>query len=210
METGRTEKHSTPSAGNQAQAPSGESVKAICRWAQVFGEHFQREVSDLAMMAYIEGLKDLTPEQIQFCCERALQEVDRMPTVAHIRKKLYDERRGERPAYLDEAPLSEEDRIAALEYSQKLRERLAIMEEESAKPVAVTSSPSPHFLVFHEAYLLWLRQEEMKDENLRKEGKPPLPRSDQERLAIFYNMPLAERNRMRRKAEWTRVSTRNT
>ena len=211
METERPERHSTPFGGSPARQQYEESVKAICRWVQVFSEHFQREVSDLATMAYIEGLKDLRPDQIQFCCEKTLREVDRMPTVAHIRQRFYGEPQTERPEYLDQPPASEEEREAALEYSNKLKETLAHLDDEERRPLPkFTPVTSPAFMAFHEAYVQWLNDEELKDEMLRKAGQTPLPRSEEERLAIFYNLPLSERNRLRRKAEWTKVSIKST
>jgi hypothetical protein len=49
-----------------------------------------------------------------------------------------------------------------------------------------------------EAYLQWLKQEEAKDERERAQGLSPLPRSREERLAIFCNLPPWERRRLRR------------
>jgi hypothetical protein len=49
-----------------------------------------------------------------------------------------------------------------------------------------------------EAYLQWLKQEAEKDVWNRTQGVSPLPRSREERLAIFCNLPLWERRRMRR------------
>jgi hypothetical protein len=44
-----------------------------------------------------------------------------------------------------------------------------------------------------EAYLQWLKQEAEKDELERVQGLSPLPRSGEEWLAIFYNLPLWKR-----------------
>jgi hypothetical protein len=49
-----------------------------------------------------------------------------------------------------------------------------------------------------EAYLQWLKQEGEKDAWNRSQGLSPLPRSRQESLAIFCNLPLWERRRLRR------------
>lgn len=53
-----------------------------------------KEISELGMAAYIEGLKDLSVAEIERGCQRALKEVDHMPTVAHIRQRVnvYEER----------------------------------------------------------------------------------------------------------------------
>jgi hypothetical protein len=49
-------------------------------------EHHHKEISELGMVAYIEGLKDLNVEEVERGCKKSLHLVDRMPTVAHIRE----------------------------------------------------------------------------------------------------------------------------
>jgi len=48
-----------------------------------------------------------------------------------------------------------------------------------------------------EAYLKWLVEQREKDELDRKQGLSPLPRSDEERAAIFSTLPLHERRALR-------------
>jgi hypothetical protein len=188
--------------------PSEEQLRVITKWVGIFMEHHHKEISELGMAAYIEGLCDLRPNQIERACALALKEVDRMPTVAHIRDRTFEGVvQSERPSYLDAPATSEEDVTEGLYFSQKLKARLAEMEDEEAiaQPVMTFAQvTSPQFNINHEAYLLWLEQEEAKDEQARKEGLEPPPRSKEERLAMFYNLPLSERRRLRRKAEWTK------
>ena len=205
----RPAKPSTQSEEIQASQPSEELVKAICKWVGLLSEHFRVEISEAAMVGYIEGLKDLKSEQLQFCCERTLKELSWMPKVADIRERLYDTNAHNRPDYLDEEPLSEEERTAASVFSQKLKETLIKMDEESRRPVP-RQEISSYFPIYHEAYLLWLKEQELLDEQTRMAGGTPIPRSNEERLAIFYNLPLAERKRLRRKAEWTKVTIKIT
>lgn len=53
-----------------------------------------------------------------------------------------------------------------------------------------------------EAYLKWLAEQREKDEFDRKQGLSPLPRSDEERAAIFGTLPAQERRALRKRAEW--------
>lgn len=163
------------------------------------------------MKAYIDGLKDLTPVQIQGCCERTLQDMSYMPTVADIRKHLYGIEISTRPEYLDEEPTSQEEIEAASEYTQKLRETL-IKINDYTRPVSAVFQPvnSSEFSAMYGAYRQWLLEEQERDEVAKKQGLSPLPRSREERLAIFFNLPLAERNRLKKKAEWTKALTKNT
>jgi hypothetical protein len=61
-------------------------VQLINKWLVIFSEHFHRELSEVGAATYIEGLKDLTVAEIERGCLRSLKEVDRMPTIAHIRR----------------------------------------------------------------------------------------------------------------------------
>lgn len=200
------------SAGNQLSPPSEESVKAICRWVAKFAEHFHKEISELGMETYINGLCDLRASQIDRACEMTLREIDRMPSVAHIRARLFEENPSTRPEYLDDEPISDEERTEALYFSEKLKATLAEMDAEpSIRPSPIfTPVTSPNFNINHEAYLVWLREQEARDEAARKEGLEPTPRSKEELLAMFYNLSLTERRRIRKKAEWTKKHTKNT
>ena len=80
--------HSMLFGGNQASQPSSEQLELISKWVAIFAEHHHKEISELGMATYIEGLKDLPAHQIAYGCELALKEVDRMPTVPHIRERI--------------------------------------------------------------------------------------------------------------------------
>src|SRR5712664_32194 len=87
METEPQEKLSMPLEEKQAQKPSSEQLELISKWVAIFSEHHHREISELGVATYIEGLKDLSTRAISIACELTLKEVDRMPTVAHIRER---------------------------------------------------------------------------------------------------------------------------
>ena len=90
METGPQEKLSTLCGETQALTPSSEQLELIGKWLAIFSEVHHRELSPISVAAYVEALKDLSLEEIRTGCDRALKEVDRMPTVAHIRERRYD------------------------------------------------------------------------------------------------------------------------
>jgi len=92
MEMEPQEKLSMLFGEKQRQGPSSEQLELIGKWLAIFSEMHHRELSPVGTAAYIEGLKDLTVAEIQRACERALKEVDRMPTVAHIRERRFEER----------------------------------------------------------------------------------------------------------------------
>lgn len=103
------EKPSMLFAGKQVSEPSEELVKAICKWVALFADHFHKEISELSTMAYIEGLKDFTVEQLNAGCQGALRNCTSMVHVADIRRnalsriiddmdRVFDARRTEQRA----------------------------------------------------------------------------------------------------------------
>src|SRR5690349_16556815 len=88
MEMEQAAKHLMQSAGATVSQPSEEQLRAITKWVGMFMELNHKEISELGMAAYIEGLKDLSVAEIERGCQRALKEVDHMPTVAHIRQRV--------------------------------------------------------------------------------------------------------------------------
>ena len=93
MEMEQAARRLMQSAGKPVSQPSEEQLKVITKWVGMFMELNHKEISELGMAAYIEGLKDLSVAEIERGCTRALKEVDHMPTVAHIRQRvnIYDE-----------------------------------------------------------------------------------------------------------------------
>lgn len=93
MEMERAVKRLMQSAEKPVSMPSEEQLRVITKWVGMFMELNHKEISELGMAAYIEGLRDLSVTEIERGCQRALKEVDHMPTVAHIRQRIniYDE-----------------------------------------------------------------------------------------------------------------------
>src|SRR5271154_1182333 len=157
MEMEPQERHSTQLGEIQASPPSKELLAVITKWVGIFMEHFHKEISDLGMVGYIEGLKDLNPVQVESACRKALREVDRMPSVAHIRARIFGSCIGTRPTYPDAPPMSEEDRAEALKYSEALRETLGKMDEEEEKVYTVFNEALPELDM--RTYLRWLEEQ---------------------------------------------------
>lgn len=113
------------------QKPYKTFSVVMMEWLARFTEHYRQPISKVSADTYREGLSDLTPSQVDAACREALRTSEFMPTVATIQKahktinSSGDPYTG-RPEYLDEPPLSEEDREAALEFSKELRAKLGI------------------------------------------------------------------------------------
>src|SRR6266404_1972145 len=181
----------------------------------VFAEHYRQPISELSTIAYRDDLADLTPAELEAACIHARKTSEFMPTSAAV-LKAHEELCGSgQEEYLgvpqiDYPPVTQEERDAALEYSEKLKETLVKMEEETWKPSpSIPQASRSYFEIYRPAYLTWLKKEQENDDMASAQGLSPLPRSKEERLAMFYNLPLQERKRLRRKAEWTKLSTGN-
>lgn len=69
-----------------AEMPKKSPVYSVEEWLQILAANFNRDLSELQLMAYREALKDLTPEQAHQACSRALLECKFMPPVAELRE----------------------------------------------------------------------------------------------------------------------------
>lgn len=104
----------------------------LAKWSALFPTH---EVTKLQVVAILEALDDLTPQELETGCREATRVATQFPKPGHIREALCRSRIEEiprtRPTYLDD-PLPErtkEDLKAAEEYSAKLRATLAVVSE---------------------------------------------------------------------------------
>src|SRR5258707_3493013 len=75
---------SGPSTQIQLSIEFSESLK---KWLKIFGEHYLQAITEVNAVAYTLGLRDLTVEQMNRGCERALMECDFIPKISDIRKR---------------------------------------------------------------------------------------------------------------------------
>jgi hypothetical protein len=204
---------SRTNGASKTPSPSTEFLAILKKHLAMFGELYRQRVSDLAIAAYAQDLMGLTPQQLDAACLQARRTSEFMPTSATILRCVpKQDNTFLGPAQIEYPPVTDDDRKAGEEFSAKLRETLTKMEELSAESKLLLAPVplSPQFPVYHEAYLLWLKEQHEKDLQAEALGLSPLPRSEDERLAIFYNLPVQERNRLRRKAEWTKLNMNST
>jgi hypothetical protein len=60
----------------------------------------------------------------------------------------------------------------------------------------------------NELYREWLAEANEKDKLDRAAGLSPLPRSDEERRAMYMALPLVTRRKKARSGEWTKRTTK--
>lgn len=103
--------------------------------------------------------------------------------------------------------ISQEERNAALQETAELREKLrATLHAKEIKPESADEellNPREIFTpeqweATEKAYKEYLTKEFYKDEYNRAHGISPIPRSREEHLAIYYNLPMHERQRVKK------------
>jgi hypothetical protein len=188
----------------------GEILKRwFTKWKDAFPTH---EITQTQILTYLEALDDLSPNELNRACREATRTADQFPKPGHIRKALEASRVEEsvqhnRPAYLDEPRLSDEEIAAALEETKQLREQLKKTVREKSIPQAAATDffvPRQTYLTVEEqqataqAYRQYLRGEAEKEISNRRKGLPPVPRSVDEAQAIYFEMTPDERRRFQK------------
>lgn len=204
--------------GDESRKQSlAKSAVVLTRWFRKWSDSFpSHDVTKLQMATYLEALDDLTPGQLEIGCREATRTAEQFPKPGHIRSALYaagvDEQRHERPKYLDEKPLTAEEREEAAAYSKAYRELLAEKEAEMDTAKVEILADSSLFNIDEQLadYQKWLEAEAERDSADRKAGLSPVPRSQAERMAIYLATPLEERKRIAKSGEWTKLLTKNT
>lgn len=188
----------------------------LTKWFRKWGDAFpSHEVTKLQVATYLEALDDLTPAQLEIGCKEATRTAEQFPKPGHIRAALYsvgfDEQRHERPSYLDEPPISAEEREEAVRFSQAFRGMMAEKDAEMETAKAEILAEGNFYDIEEQltAYKEWLENQARLDDADRAKGLSPIPRSQVERLAIYMNLPLEERKRIAKSGEWTKLLTKN-
>lgn len=67
---------------------SPEQSKCIGKWLRMLAEHYQQQINEAGMLAYYEGLRDLTVSEMELGFAQALKECAFIPKVADVRNGL--------------------------------------------------------------------------------------------------------------------------
>ena len=110
-------------------------LEILERWfAKWLAIHPNHPVNPVQQAVYLEALEDLTPQELEMGCRCATKTCDFFPRPSQIMRAAIEWQRGEgnintRPDYLDRPKpiesMTEEDKKACDEYSQKVRATLA-------------------------------------------------------------------------------------
>ena len=126
-----------------------------------FAEVYRQPLSAIAIEAYVEPLKHLTPEQLDAACARVLETSEFMPvpaTILRCHKELYNVE----PIFLgppllkyDDPQMTPEEREEALKFSAKMKEVIGVPAAPGApppekKPMTFLRNPEEHQKILEE------------------------------------------------------------
>lgn len=100
-------------------AKQSESLAVLADWWAVYGQIYRDDPTELLAVAFRETLQDLPRAALHTACLKAQRESPQFrPTPGRIYElaqwEIARNAKGDRPAYLDEKPLSDEEREAEL------------------------------------------------------------------------------------------------
>jgi hypothetical protein len=121
------------------QRLSSQRTIVLVRWFKTWMDMFpSHQITQNQMNGYLEALDDLTPEQIDVGCREASRTTEVFPKPAHIRAAMHtyygQETVYSGPPQLTYPEISQEEREAALEFSQKVREHFAKDRPKDGEP----------------------------------------------------------------------------
>lgn len=123
MEQFNNQNPSTLFVGKKETPLHADYLTAILAALAMLERHFRRSLDELEKQIYIDGLRELRPEQIERITKKALKTLKRMPLIADL-LELANERSEEvkdpRPNAYPPSPLLEEIREIEREISQQM------------------------------------------------------------------------------------------
>lgn len=196
------------SDSNDHSRRSKKSSDIVADWLMLFGDMYREETTAGLAVIYRETLEHLKPEILHKAFLRATKTSKFRPTPAEILEAASIELELLQPPKTHYEQISREEREAALEETADFRTALKkhLNTKELPKPEALDWAKPDYRPVMtpeEEAatiagYKRYLTEEANKDAYNKSQGIPPIPRSREEQLAIYYNMPRHERERIRK------------
>jgi hypothetical protein len=196
-------------ASNERGKRSETSSAVVADWMTLFAETYHDPITEGTVALYCEVLKDVKPKILHKAFLRASRTSKFKPTPAEVIEAAKIELELLQPPKTNYAQISVEEREAALEETKEFRATLKkflnTKEPPKPKPVNAETLLSNREIFTPEewrateaAYKRYLTEEANKDAYNKAHGIRPLPRSREEQLAIFYNMPKHEREKIRK------------
>ena len=192
--------------GNEANRSARKSLDVLADWWALSLQIWKDDPTEELALVFRETFKDVKPEILHKAFLRVTRSCKFRPTPAEVLEAVNIELELLQPpkTHYEQIPLSE--REAALEETKEFREALKKFLNKKDPPKVKTETAASYYQSMspeEEAatiagYKRYLSEEANKDAYNRAHGIPPIPRSREEQLAIYYNMPRADRERVRK------------
>jgi hypothetical protein len=180
----------------------------VADWMTLFAEMFHEAITEGMLLLYSETLKDLEPDILNKAFLRAAKTCKFRPTPAEVIEAANIEMELAGPPHTRFQQISQAERDAALKETEELREKLraTLRAKEMPKPEPIDEKvfggreifTAEEWRATEAGYKRYLTEEANKDAYNRAHGIRPIPRSREEELAIYYNMPKHEREKIRK------------
>jgi hypothetical protein len=179
----------------------------VADWLTIFAEIYREEITEGTAMLYREALKDIKPEILHKAFLRVTKTYKFRPMPADVLEAANIEMENAAPRRTNFPTITQEERNAALADTAESRERLRkSLHEKAVAPSALAEILARDYEIFtpeqwaetEKAYREYLTTEGNKDAYNRAHGISPIPRSREEQLAIYYNLPKIEREKIRK------------
>jgi hypothetical protein len=192
---------------NEVSKQSTTHSGIVADWLTLFAENYREEITEGLALLYREALSDIPVEVLHKGFLRAAKKCKWRPTPAEVREQAEIELES-RKSRTNFPQISQEERNTALNETAELRETLRTTLKAKALPPAIFGEEqlfgdreiftAEEWAATSAAYKDWLTNEANKDAYNRAHGISPIPRSRNEQLAIYYNMPKHEREKIRK------------
>ena len=179
----------------------------VADWLTIFAEMYREEITEGTALLYRETLKDVIPAILHKAFLRVTKTCKYRPTPAEVLEAANIELELLTPPRTEFPQISQEEREAALAETAEAREKLRkSLHEKPAPSPSLTEVFAQYREIFtpeqwaatEKAYREYLTVEGNKDAYNRAHGISPIPRSRDEQLAIYYNLPKHEREKVRK------------
>jgi len=192
---------------NAARKSARTSLDVLADWWALSLQIWKDDPSEELALVYRETLQNLKPEILHKAFLRVAKTCKYRPTPAEVLEAASIELELLTPPRTEFPQISQEEREAALAETAEAREKLRkSLHEKPAPSPSLAEVFSQYREIFtpeqwaatEKAYREYLTVEGNKDAYNRAHGISPIPRSREEQLAIYYNLPKVEREKVRK------------
>jgi hypothetical protein len=192
---------------NEGNKSARKSLEVVADWWTLSLQVWRDDPTEELALIFRETLKDFKPEILHKAFIRVMKTCKFRPSPAEVIEAANIEMELAASPRTSFPKISQEEREAALAETTESREKLrkSLHEKQmSPSPLAELFATAreiftpEQWAATEKAYKEYLTIEGNKDAYNRANGISPIPRAREEQLAIYYNLPKNEREKIRK------------